>query len=110
MKSIKAIIQHETLPAVLHALEKITGFTGITVSEVLGSGREHQFDSSFSLTRDDVPLHRRRKIEIVAEDEHALQIVECIRINARTGQPGDGLITVASLESAVRIRTSETSH
>jgi len=107
MKCIKAIIQHQTLPHLLRSLEQIDGFPGITVSEVLGSGRESRFDASFDLTPDDVPLHHRRMIEIVADDATAPRLVECIRIHAHTGHPGDGLITVAALESVTRIRTAE---
>ncbi len=107
MKSIKAIIQHQALPLVVRSLEELPAFPGLTVSEVLGEGRTHEFDASFALTDDNLALHHKRMIEIVAEDSLVPQIVERIRESAHTGSHGDGLVTVSNIESAICIRTGQ---
>jgi len=47
------------------------------------------------------------KLEIVAPDARAPQIVEAIVANARSGKIGDGKIFVSSIEEAVRIRNGD---
>jgi nitrogen regulatory protein PII len=108
MKSIKAIIQHQVLPLVVRSLEEMPNFPGLTVSEVLGQGREHDFDASYVLTNDNLSLHLKRMIEIVADDALVPEIVERIRQSAHTGHHGDGIITVFPIDSSLRIRADET--
>lgn len=47
------------------------------------------------------------KLEILATDEDAERWASVIEQSARTGQPGDGLVCVLPIESAVRVSTGE---
>ncbi len=47
------------------------------------------------------------KIELICRDEDVDRVVELIKTNGCTHQPGDGIIFVAPIECAVKIRTGE---
>ena len=47
------------------------------------------------------------KIEVVASDEKADQVISTIADAAKTGEIGDGKIFVYNLQDVVRIRTGE---
>jgi len=105
MKEIKAIIQHHLLARVIHALHELPHFPGLTVLEVLGQGRGRGHGGSFELTEENLFLHRKKMIELICDDAHAGEIVECIRKAAHTGTNGDGIIVVTDIASALRIRS-----
>lgn len=44
---------------------------------------------------------------ILCQDDDASAIVDAVAAAARTGQPGDGMVGVVELVTAVRIRTGE---
>ena len=46
------------------------------------------------------------KLEVICLDKDELRIVELIRKPACTGQPGDGIITVANVYGLIKIRTA----
>jgi nitrogen regulatory protein P-II 1 len=48
------------------------------------------------------------RLEIVVSDSLADQVVETIRVTAKTDKIGDGKIFVVDVEQAVRVRTGET--
>jgi len=47
------------------------------------------------------------KMEIVCEKEDVDKIVNIIKVSARTGKSGDGLIYVSDVEQRIKIRTGE---
>jgi nitrogen regulatory protein P-II 1 len=106
MKKIEAIIRPLKLDEVKIALGEI-GVTGLSVSDVRGSGRQQGHRESFRGANYLVALPMKIKLEIVARDEEVEQIVEAIEFHARTGEPGDGKIFVLPMEEAIRIRTEE---
>ncbi|MFY9268559.1 MAG: P-II family nitrogen regulator, partial [Candidatus Manganitrophaceae bacterium] len=63
---------------------------------------------AFVVTEDDIDYHRKTVMVVVCSDEMAATIADSIRETARTGQRGDGIITVRDLEAVIRIRTGET--
>lgn len=106
MKKIEAIIRPLKLDEVKIALGEI-GITGLSVSDVRGSGRQHGHRESFRGAEYAVALPMKIKVEIVARDEEVTLIVDTIERHARTGETGDGKIFVLPMEDAIRIRTEE---
>jgi nitrogen regulatory protein P-II 1 len=106
MKKVEAIIRSERLQAVQDALDSI-GASGLTVTEVLGCGRQKGYTEQYRGSRANISLLPKIKVESVLPDHVVEQAVEAIVAAAHTGQPGDGRIFVWPIEQAVRIRTRE---
>ncbi len=106
MKKIEAIIRPLKLEEVKIALGEI-GVTGLSVSDVRGSGRQGGHRESYRGTEYAIELPMKIKLEIVARDEEVEEIVTTIERHARTGEQGDGKIFVLPMEDAVRVRTEE---
>ena len=107
MKLITAIIQPFMLTKVMHQLESVGGFPGMTVSDVRGFGREkvqHRHRPGEEAT----DFVKKVRIDVAAPDALATEIVNVLVGAAHTGNEGDGKVFVFSLESAVRIKTGET--
>ena len=105
MKIITAMIQPFMLNKVTSALKALAGFPGMTVTEARGFGRRRSLQEQHSLHIDE--FKGKTRIEIVSLDEQAQQIVETLVRAAHTGNSGDGKVFVWSVETAVRIQTSE---
>jgi nitrogen regulatory protein PII len=106
MKKIEAIIRTWTLEAVHNALQAV-GIDGLTVSEVVGFGREPAQTSSYRGTTYTPDWRTRLRIEIVAPDADVGPIVQAIVTVTSTRRVGDGLVTILPVTEAVRIRTGE---
>jgi nitrogen regulatory protein P-II 1 len=107
MKKIEAIIQPFKLEPVKEALHNIS-VQGMTVTEVKGFGRQKGIREVYRGMEYQVDFLPKVKIEVIASDEKAQQIVETIMSAARTGRIGDGKIFVYPIAEVVRIRTGET--
>lgn len=105
MKKIECIIRPLRLEAVKAALGEL-GITGMTVSDVRGTGRGDA-PPSYTDTGYAVNLPPKIKIEVVARDEDVEEVIETVCLHARTGQPGDGKIFVLPAGTALRIRTGD---
>lgn len=97
MKLVTGIVRTTSLERVVHALEQV-GIKGMTISEVKGLGEEVRLNRPYSI---------HDKIEIIVPDEKADEIMKVILEHARTGLAGDGTVSVAPLDDAVRIRTEK---
>jgi len=106
MKKIEAIIRPVKLDEVKIALGE-AGITGLSVSDVRGSGRQQGHRESFRGAEYAVALPMKIKLEIVVRDDEVDQIVNTIERHARTGETGDGKIFVLPMEDAIRVRTEE---
>ena len=106
MKKIEAIIQPNMLDAVKNALISI-GVEGMTISDVRGHGRQKGHTEVYRGAEYTVDFLPKMKIEIFVLDARADQIVDAIRVAARSGKIGDGKIFVSSIEEAVRIRNDD---
>jgi nitrogen regulatory protein P-II 1 len=106
MKKIEAIIRAERLQEVQDALDEL-GVSGLTVTEVMGCGRQKGYTEQYRGSRANISLLPKIKVESVLPDHVVDQAVEAIVGAAYTGQPGDGRIFVWPIEQAVRIRTGE---
>lgn len=106
MKKIEAIVKPFKLDEV-KARVYAAGGKGMTVSEVKGFGRtggKKEVYRGSAYTVDFVPKVR---IQCFVDDDLVNPIIDAIVAAARTGEIGDGKITVSSLEEVVRIRTGE---
>src|SRR5881275_352158 len=93
MHKVEAIIRHERLQDVQDALDEL-GVSGLTVTEVMGCGRQKGYTESYRGSRVNISLLPKLKVESVVPNE----VVD---------KTGDGRVFVSDIEQAVRIRTGE---
>jgi len=106
MNKIEAIIRPERLQEVQDALDAL-GVSGLTVSEVVGCGRQKGYTEQYRGARANISLLPKIKVESVVPTSIAESVVDAIVGEARTGEIGDGRVFVYAVEQAVRIRTDE---
>jgi nitrogen regulatory protein P-II 1 len=106
MKKVEAIIRSERLQAVQDALDEL-GASGLTVTEVMGCGRQKGYTEQYRGSRANISLLPKLKIESVVPAELTERAVEAIVAAAYTGETGDGLLFVLPVSDVVRIRTGE---
>lgn len=97
MKVVTGIVRTTSIERVVHALEEV-GIKSITISTVKGLGEEVGLHNPYLI---------HNKIEMILPDDKVEKAVALLLTNGRIGMPGDGIITVQSLDYAVKIRTEE---
>jgi nitrogen regulatory protein P-II 2 len=107
MKLVIAIIQPFRLEEVKEALYA-ADVNLITVSEVLGHGRQGGQIEVYRGNKETGNLLRKLRLEIAVNDAFVAPTIQAISKGARTGELGDGKIFILPLEECVRIRTGET--
>nr|WP_320012997.1 P-II family nitrogen regulator [uncultured Desulfobulbus sp.] len=107
MKKIEAIIKPFKLDPVREALDAL-GIQGMTISDVKGYGRQKGHVAMYRGHEYEISYIPKVKIETVVTDEMSAQVVEAIKVNARTGKIGDGKIFISTVDETVRIRTGDT--
>jgi nitrogen regulatory protein P-II 2 len=106
MKLIIAIIQPYRLEQVKEELYK-EEVNLITVSEVLGHGRQKGITEVYRGFKETGNLMRKIRLEIAVNDNFVEPTIQAITKGAQTGKMGDGKIFVLNLEECIRIRTGE---
>ena len=106
MKMIIAIIKPDRLDAVKQELYKVD-VNLITVSEVLGHGRQMGVTEVYRGVKEMGNLLRKVQLLIAVNDDFVEPTVNAILSGGRTGEIGDGKVFVLPLEECVRIRTGE---
>jgi nitrogen regulatory protein P-II 2 len=106
MKLVIAIIQPYQLEKVKEELYGAE-VNLITVSEVLGHGRQKGVTEVYRGTKEAGNLLRKIRLEIAVNDNFLEPTIRAITAGARTGETGDGKIFVLDLAECVRIRTGE---
>jgi nitrogen regulatory protein P-II 1 len=106
MVKIEAVIRPQRIDEVKAALDDI-GVSGMTVTEVRGTGAQKGYTQHYRGAEYTVNLLQKVKLEIVAGDADVERIVNAIVGAARTGEIGDGKIFVTPVLDAIRIRTGE---
>jgi nitrogen regulatory protein P-II 2 len=109
MKLIIAIIKPDRLEAVKQELYK-ADVNLITVSEVLGHGRQMGVTEVYRGVREMGNLLRKVQLLIAVNDNFVEATVKAIINGGKTGEIGDGKIFVLPLEECIRIRTEERGH
>lgn len=106
MKLVIAYIRPEQLTLVKQALYA-EGFYSISVTNILGSGRQKGFTETYRGVVMEVNLLKKVRIELGLPADKADVAVAVIRESAQTGKEGDGVVFVLEVAKAVRIRTGE---
>ena len=106
MKLIIAIIQPDKLEEVKEELYK-QEVNLITVSEVMGHGRQKGIAEIYRGARETGNLLRKIRLEIAVNEDFVEPTIKAIVKGAKTGETGDGKIFVLDLKECVRIRTEE---
>jgi len=106
MKLIIAIVQPDTLEDVKEELYKAEDNL-ITVSEVLGHGRQKGVTEVYRGTKETGNLLRKIRFEIAVNDAFVEPTIKAIIKGAKTGETGNGKIFVLDMKECIRIRTEE---
>ena len=106
MKKIEAIIRPEKLHLLRGKLDQ-KGFSGMTVTEVKGRGRQKGIALQWRAGDYRVEFLQKIKLEMVVDDKDAETAIDLICEFAQTGEAGDGKIFVYPVEDVVRVRTKE---
>lgn len=104
MKKIEAIVRASRFTEVKVALaEKSIQF--FTFYEVKGFGHQPGVSRSYRGTAYDIGYIARMKLEIIVSDDFVETATEAIITAAKTGEKGDGLVYVTSVDEITNIRT-----
>ena len=106
MKLIVAVIQPHKLDDVKKELYA-ADVNLITVSEVLGHGRQKGVTEIYRGIRESGNLLRKIRLEIAVNENFVEPTVNAIIKGAKTGETGDGKIFILDLPECIRIRTGE---
>ena len=106
MKLIIAIIQPSRLEEVKEELYK-QEVNLITVSEVMGHGRQKGITEIYRGAKETGNLLRKIRLEIAVNENFVEPTIKAIVKGAKTGETGDGKIFVLDLKECIRIRTEE---
>ena len=108
MIKVEAIVREEKLEDIKEALNAID-VSGITVSQVMGCGRQKGYSEIIRGTEVDFNMLPKIKFEIlVSSEEEEQKTIETIQKVACTGAYGDGKIFSYDLRTIMRVRTCET--
>lgn len=107
MKKIEAIIRLSRFEKVRDALAQID-VRFFTLKEVKGYGLQSGEKMMYRGSVYDADYIARLQIDILTSDDKVEKIIETIAKSGRTGEIGDGKITVLDVQQVVRIRASET--
>mgnify|MGYP000399619268 CR=1 FL=1 len=100
MKEIKAVIRPNKLSSLRETLRAIPGFPGMTVSKVEGCSARSALHLAHQPKDDLADYVPKVRVEILAPDELAQEIVELIIKVGQTGQVGDGLVWMTEVAQA----------
>jgi len=106
MKKIEAIIRPHKLDEVRSSLQE-EGFTGLTVSEVRGYGRQKGHKEIYRGSEYNIEFVPKIKIELICSDKKVEEALEIIVSKSKTGEVGDGKIFIIPMDDTIRIRTEE---
>jgi nitrogen regulatory protein PII len=104
MMLIKSTVRPEQLDDVQDALEALR-VSGITVTDVRGFSGQKGQTAVYRGQEYDVSLRPRIEIEVVVSDDIVEEAVAALIAAARTGQMGDGEVSVLPVAETHRIRT-----
>lgn len=104
MKKIEAIVRASRFDEVKEALG-VKNIKFFTFYEVKGFGHQAAKNMSYRGAVYDVGYIARFKIEIILSEQFVSDAIAAITEAAKTGEKGDGLITVSSIEKVINVRT-----
>ena len=106
MKLVTAIVRPEKLESIREGLEAY-GVQGLTVSAASGYGRQRGYTEVYRGAEYNVNLLPKLRVEVLATDETADDVVDVISASSNPGRAGDGKVWSVDVYEAVRVRTGE---
>lgn len=106
MKYLLAMIPPDRYDAVVDALS-LHHVRGLTVSEALGFGQEHDPDHPEHRERLGIELTRKLRLEMFCRDEEVEDLLAALYDAGHTGRRGDGKVFVLPVEGAMRLKTGD---
>jgi nitrogen regulatory protein P-II 1 len=104
MKRIDAIIRSERMSVVKERLRQL-GVGGMTISTVSGWSKQRELHLQWRGQPVAYDLLPKAKFEIVVPDNIMDSVIQAITESARTGEHGDGVIFVSTIDQAINIAT-----
>lgn len=104
MKKVEAIVRSERMPVVKEKLRQM-GIGGMTISTVSGWSKQRELHLQWRGQPVAYDLLPRVKFEIVVADNQVDKVVQSVIEAARTGEHGDGVVFVSTIEQAFNIAT-----
>ena len=104
MKKIDAIIRSERMPLVKERLRQL-GIGGMTISTVSGWSRQRELHLQWRGQPVAYDLLPKAKFEIIVPEDRMDSVIQAITESARTGDHGDGVIFISTIEQAINITT-----
>jgi nitrogen regulatory protein P-II 1 len=102
LKKIEAIVRAELMSNVKERLREL-GVAGMTVSTVSGWSKQRELHLQWRGLPVSYDLVPRVKFEIVVPDSQVDDTVQSIVETARTGEHGDGIVSISNVERAINI-------
>ena len=106
MLYLVAMIPPDRYDAVVDALSA-RHVRGLTVSEAMGFGQEHDTTHPEHREHLGVELTRKLRFELVCHDEELEGILTALYEAAHSGRRGDGKVFVLPVQDALRIKTGQ---
>lgn len=104
MKKIDAIIRSERMPLVKERLRQL-GIGGMTISTVSGWSKQRELHLQWRGQPVAYDLLPKAKFELIVPDDRMDSVIQAITESARTGDHGDGVIFISTIEQAINITT-----
>lgn len=104
MKKVEAIIRSERMPVVKEKPRQM-GIGGMTISTVSGWSKQRELHLQWRGQPVAYDLLPKIKFEIVVPDDQTDRVVQAVIESARTGEHGDGVVFVTTVEQAFNIAT-----
>ncbi|HEX2068551.1 MAG TPA: P-II family nitrogen regulator [Nitrososphaeraceae archaeon] len=104
MKKIDAIIRSERMPLVKERLRQL-GIGGMTISTVSGWSKQRELHLQWRGQPVAYDLLPKAKFELIVPDDRVDSVIQAVTESARTGDHGDGVIFVSTIEQAINITT-----
>jgi nitrogen regulatory protein P-II 1 len=106
MKLVTAVVKPFKVDDVKDALKQ-GGVLGVTVTEVVGHGRQSGHTEVYRGAEYQVDVVPKTKIEVLCADDDVDRVAELIVGAARTGKIGDGKVWISDVARVIRVRTGE---
>jgi len=106
MKLISSVVRSAKVDEIKAALNKVNVF-GLTVTEVHDHTPQKHETTVWKGHEYTVGFSHKLEIDLVVHDDDVDEVVRAIICSARTGEPGDGHVSVLPIEHRYNIQNGE---
>lgn len=107
MVEVRAIVRRELLDRVVHCL-KDSGVPRLTVTRVHAIGAGVDPATARIAAQEGSEYADKAVVQFICADENCTSLMNLIATTARTGRPGDGIVSIHPVENVIKIRTGAT--